>query len=171
MGKTIFLVGFMGAGKSTLGKKLATHFQADFIDLDTEIEKQSGKSISEFFEIDGETAFRQIEKETLRNLPNKEILFVASGGGTPCFHENIEWMKENGVVIYLNLPASVLIGRLKEKKYTRPLIKNLSETELSEYVYKSLEERNPFYEKADILVNHNKSLPILKAELNLLLNI
>lgn len=171
MGKTIFLVGFMGAGKSTLGKKLAKHFEADFIDLDTEIEKQSGKSIAEIFEVDGETAFRQIESETLRNLPDKEILFVATGGGTPCFHDNMQWMKENGVVIYLNLPASILIGRLKENKEQRPLIKNLTEAELSEYIFKTLEERNHFYEKADILVNHNKSLPILKAELNLLLHI
>lgn len=171
MGKTIFLVGFMGAGKSTLGRKLAKHFEADFIDLDTEIEKKSGKSIAEIFEVDGETAFRQIERETLRNLPDKEILFVATGGGTPCFNDNMQWMKENGVVIYINLPASILIGRLKENKEKRPLIKELTETELSEYILKTLEERNPFYEKADILVNHNKSLTILKAELNLLLHI
>jgi shikimate kinase len=171
MGKTIFLVGFMGSGKSTLGKKLATHFNAAFIDLDTEIEKQAGKSITSIFEMDGEAFFREKEKDTLRNLPDKEILFVATGGGTPCFHENMEWMKSNGVVIYLNLPTSILIGRLKENKAHRPLIKNLNGTELSEYVSQKLEERNPFYEKADILVNHNKSLPILKAELNLLLHI
>lgn len=171
MGKTIFLVGFMGSGKSTLGKKLATHFQADFIDLDTEIEKKCGKSVNEIFDTEGENFFREKEKEALRNLPDKEILFVATGGGTPCFHDNMKWMKEHGVVIYLNLPTAILIGRLKNDKKNRPLIKTLDDKALSNYINEKLEERNPFYEQADILVNHNKSLRILKAELNLLLNI
>ena len=171
MGKTIFLIGYMGSGKSTLGKKLANHFNADFIDLDKQIEKSTGKTINKIFDSEGEAQFRAIEKDVLRNLPESEITFVATGGGTPCLHNNINWMKEHGVVIFLNLPASILIGRLKEKKANRPLIKDMSDEALSEFVIQQLEERTKFYEQADILVNHNKSIRILKAELNLLLNI
>jgi shikimate kinase len=169
MAKLIFIVGFMGSGKSTLGKKLAQAFDADFIDLDQAIEQKEQKTINEIFEQHGEEYFRELESQTLRNIHSEKLCFVATGGGTPCFHGNIQWMKNNGVVIYLNLPAYILTGRLKTEKAHRPLLKNLSDTELSDYVNRTLEKRAYFYEMADIIVPHNKNFTMLKTELNFLL--
>lgn len=159
----------MGAGKSTLAKKLASHFDAIHLDLDDLIEHEYGKSINEIFEENGEKHFREIEKNTLRNLKfDNQLRIISVGGGTPCFHQNMEWMREHGIVIYLNIPASILIGRLKEGKENRPLIKNLSDEELSSFVRNTLTERAEYYEQADIIVNHNKNINLLKTELSFL---
>jgi shikimate kinase len=159
----------MGAGKSTLAKKLATHFNAIHIDLDDEIEKELNTSISQIFAEKGESYFREIEKNTLRNLKfDKQLRFISVGGGTPCFHNNMQWIKEQGIVVYLNIPASILIGRLKEAKENRPLIKNLTDEELSDFVRNTLTQRAEYYEMADIIVNHNKNLNLLKTELSFL---
>jgi shikimate kinase len=168
VGKTVYIVGFMGAGKSTLGRKLANAFDADFIDLDKYIELKEGKKIHEIFEEKGENYFRKSEAESLREIKSDKNLFVATGGGTPCHSENMRWMKENGVVIYLNIPPQILIGRLKNNDGTRPLIKSLTEEQLAEFVIDKLSERSDFYEMADIIVSHNKNLSLLKTELKFL---
>lgn len=166
---TIFIIGMPGSGKSTLAEKLARHFNATAIDLDKVIEEKEGKSINEIFAHKSESYFRELEKGTLQKLTlGHQLQFISTGGGTPCFFDNMQWMKNNGVVIYLNIPASILIGRLKEGKETRPLIKNMDDEILSDYVRETLTNRAPFYEMADIIVNHNKNLNLLKTELSFL---
>ena len=155
----------MGSGKSTLGKKLARHFDFDFVDVDEEIEAQEKLSINEIFETKGEDYFRKKESEVLRNIQG-ENAFISTGGGCACHSENIDFMKKNGIVLYLKHPAELLLGRLKQNKAERPLIKDLSDNELKEYIDDKLEERNPFYEQADITFAHNKSLVLIKSELN-----
>lgn len=155
----------MASGKSSFGKKLAHHFDFDFIDLDTLIEEKANKSINEIFQDEGETHFRQLENDALRSL--KEVdSFVATGGGTPCHSENMTWMKENGIVIFLKMPASTILGRLRQNKSARPLVKDLSDVELQEFVSETMEKRRPFYEEADITYGPDKALMQIKAELN-----
>ena len=138
MDKNIFLIGMPGAGKTFWGKKIATALHKDFFDLDLEI-----------FRDDGEKFFREKESEVLRTFEQKQNLVLATGGGTPCFFENAEWMKKNGLTIWIDEPVSVLVQRLKTEKSQRPLIRGLGENELSHFLKHQLEERKPFFLKAD----------------------
>ena len=149
MDKNIFLIGMPGAGKTFWGKKIATALHKDFFDLDFEIEKQEQQSILEIFRDDGEKFFREKESEVLRTFEQKQNLVLATGGGTPCFFENAEWMKKNGLTIWIDEPVSVLKQRLKTEKSQRPLIRGLGENELSHFLKHQLEERKPFFLKAD----------------------
>lgn len=169
MARTLFLIGFMASGKSSLGKKLAKHFEMDFIDLDEEIEQAESKSINELFEDQNEDYFREVESKLLRsmNLDNKVI---ATGGGTPIFHHNMAFMKEKGAVAYMVVPTEIIIGRLRQNKEERPLVRKLSDEDMSAYVEKTLEQRKIIYSKADILIPHTKSFSLLKMELSFLLN-
>lgn len=170
MDKRFFLIGFMTSGKSSLGKKLAAHFNFNFIDLDEQVEALSGKTIAEIFSQDGEAIFRKLESEALRNLPAGNS-FVATGGGTPCFNSNIDWMKENGIVIYLKLPAEMLIGRLRQNKQNRPLVASLSDEELVNFVNTTLPERRSYYEQADITFPPDRSWALIKTDLHFIIHI
>lgn len=97
----IFLIGFMGCGKSTLGKKLATKLGYDFIDLDYQLEKQMGTSIGNYFAANGEEAFRKLESKTLKEFDYPINGVIATGGGTPCYFDNMDWMNSNGITIYM----------------------------------------------------------------------
>lgn len=143
----------MGSGKTTIGKKLANYLKYNFIDLDKLIELQAGMSIVEYFELHGEDAFRQMESNVLQKTDFPENAIVATGGGTPCFNNNIDWMNENGSVAYLSLPAKVLANRLEHSKTDRPLIRHLKGDELIDFISSNLKEREKFYNQAKFVVS------------------
>ena len=135
---TIFLVGYMGCGKSTLGKKLAINLNYDFIDLDNYIEEQEGRTIKEIFADDGEDYFRKLERVYLHRVIDTENVVISSGGGTPCFFDNMDQMNEYGLTVYINMHPKALIPRLKLSELYRPLIDGMEGEVLLDYVYKTL---------------------------------
>ena len=151
-GGKIFLIGFMGSGKSYWGSIWAKEKNLDFIDLDKLIEAQEQKTIAEIFEINGEDHFRKAEANMLRLLEDKENCIIACGGGTPCFNENIDWMNKNGITIYLQISPSNILQRVVKEKNKRPLINKLNEAELLFFIEQKLQEREPFYSAAKIIV-------------------
>lgn len=156
----IFLVGFMGCGKTTLGKKVAQKTGYSFIDLDELITQQIGTTITQYFETFGEAAFRQIEKEKLHSLKDENHAIIATGGGTPCHFENMEWMNQHGKTIYIKLSPKALLSRLSQTEIeTRPLLIGKSNEELLEFITSKLEERKPFYSQAKIVFDALQSTP------------
>ena len=151
--KKIFLLGFMGSGKSTIGKKLANQIHQKFIDLDEEIEKHTQKSIAELFENKGEAYFRKKEKEVLEKFcKDKENFIMALGGGTPCFHNNMKLINQSGVSIYINYNAGILASRLFNAKTVRPLVQGKSEEEIKLFIEKTLLERELFYTQSQFTI-------------------
>lgn len=161
--KIIFLIGFMGSGKSHEGQLLSQKTGLPFIDLDEWIQQQEGRTISEIFNTDGEIYFRNYEAAQLQlacasfsedfviHIGGNQLKgIVATGGGTPCFHGNMEWMNAHGISIWLNLPIAVLAERLKSEKAKRPLIAELKEEELMGFIEKKMEDRKTYYSKANI---------------------
>lgn len=154
----IFLVGYMGSGKTTVGRTLAEKMKLDFIDLDKRIEKSFGRSIPEIFFHHGEQAFRMHERECLHHLLNEQTnCVVATGGGTPCFFDSMNLMKEAGKTVYLKCSAEILFERLKGASSRRPLLSRLSDTEKLNYIAKHIHERGTFYESAESIVNGDLS--------------
>jgi len=149
----IFLIGFMGCGKSTMGKKLAVKLGYDFIDLDHQIEKNLGTTITAYFAENGEEAFRKLESETLKNFDYPSNSIIATGGGAPCFFDNMDWMNANGLSIYIEMPAAALAKRLESGKEKRPLLKDLNEAEMVRFIEDKLTERERFYKRAGVTVN------------------
>lgn len=149
----IFLIGFMGCGKSTLGRKLATKLGYDLIDLDHQIEKNTGSTIAEYFSAHGEEVFRALESTTLKTFDYPKNCVVATGGGTPCFFDNIDWMNENGTTVYIEMTPVALAKRLEKGMDKRPLLRNLSEEGVIHFIEEKLSERNEFYQKARITMN------------------
>ena len=144
----------MGSGKTHWGKLLSAKLQLPFRDLDSLIVEKEQKSIADVFSERGEEYFRYLEKETLEEQVNQEESFVLScGGGTPCFFNNIEFMKKSGKVLWLNTSVDVLKDRLLKERMSRPLIKEISDEELRRYIIRKLSERKMYYEQADIMVN------------------
>ena len=150
MKKIIFLVGFMGSGKSHVGKKLAANLGCSFSDLDATIEMAAGATISTIFEQQGEAYFRLLERRALHNSTYAPRGVLATGGGTPCYFNNMDWMNEHGICIFLDADPAVLTERLWRGKFKRPLLKNLDQGELASYVRHKIAERRPFYEKAAV---------------------
>jgi shikimate kinase len=149
----IYLIGMPGSGKSTLGKSLATLLHLTFIDLDDRIISMEGMPISEVFSQKGETYFRQIERAALLQTCNENDIVVATGGGTPCFFDNIELINQYGISIFLNIPLELLARRIspeKSKKQMRPLFAGKSPQELIETLSAMWEKRISFYQKACI---------------------
>ena len=150
----IFLIGFMGSGKTHWGNRIAEKLQIPFYDLDAVIVQAEGMSIAEIFSIKGEEYFRYMEKQTMEDLVLREENFVLSaGGGTPCFFNNIEFMKRNGRVLWLNTSLEVLNQRLLKEKKMRPLLRNIDEAGLRAYIIRKLSERKMYYEQADMMVH------------------
>jgi shikimate kinase len=167
MQKHIFLIGFMGSGKSTVGALLAERLNLPFLDSDKEIEQKAGKSISEIFSQDGEAAFREMEMNFLQELKSMESSVVAAGGGLPTIKNALQLMHESGLVIYLNTSLLTLIKRLKEEKEQRPLLKDLSDTEFHPFVEDLLSRRVHFYKQAKLIMPNERNLPnelVLKLE-------
>lgn len=155
----IYLIGFMGAGKSTYGKKLATSLGYDFVDIDANIEANTQKTIAQLFENEGEEAFREIESKTIKSISKGSNKVVSTGGGAPCFHNNMQWMNENGLTVYLKLLEPQLLKRLKKGQSERPLIADLSEKELHLFIHEKLNERSKFYAQAAFVIQPEQFQP------------
>lgn len=152
--KLIFMCGFMGCGKTTQGKKLAKEMGYYFIDLDDYISNKYDNTITDLFQEVGEDEFRKIESSSLRECINDNMkALIATGGGTPCFNNNIDLMKSNGKVIYLKMEPEALYNRLFNAKNERPLIKDKANEEMLLYIENLLKIREPFYSKADIITS------------------
>jgi shikimate kinase len=164
----VYLIGYMGSGKTTVGKKLARSLNYEFIDLDSQIEAVLGTTISDFFQEKGEDAFREIEREELHNTFQVENTVISLGGGTPCFFDNLEQINKHGKSVYLKLSATSLASRLQNAKTPRPLIKDLTDGELFEFVQQQLGERERFYNRTHILIKgENLKIQDLVSLLNL----
>lgn len=154
--KALFLVGFMGAGKSTLGKELAQGLSWDFFDLDEEIERSYQSSIPELFRELGEKKFRELEKETLHSFEKRTTPFVmATGGGTPCFFDNMDWMKKTGEVLFIDIAPEELLERLKGTEDGRPVLKSLDPEKFEEEMLILLGKRRPYYLQAPWILGKN----------------
>jgi shikimate kinase len=150
----IFLIGFMGSGKTHWGKLLAAKLQLAFHDLDTVIAGKEQRSVSDIFSAKGEEYFRYKEKETLEEIVREQNSFILScGGGTPCFFNNIEFMKKSGKVVWLNTSVDVLKDRLLKERMSRPLIREIDGSDLKRYIIRKLSERRMYYQQADVVVN------------------
>lgn len=156
---TIFIIGYMGSGKSSFGKKLALKLNHTFIDLDKYIETQSQLSIPEIFEKKGEVHFRELEHEALKMIICENNVVIATGGGTPCYYNNMELMQKNGISIYLQSPIELLLNRLKKSKKERPLLQEMNDEELKEFVQQSLQKREVFYLKANYIIDAKNASP------------
>lgn len=148
----IFLIGFMGSGKTTIGKQLASKLNYTFIDQDTEIEKKFGMSVSEIFSTHGEECFRNAEKEALHSMRDQNNVVISTGGGAPCFFDNMLLMNSLGTTIYLKADPKTLASRLRHSHGTRPLILGKTDAELLSYISEKLNEREPFYSQAKLTV-------------------
>lgn len=144
----VFLIGYMGSGKTTLGRGVEARAHIAFIDLDQYIEERYGKSIKDIFKERGEDGFRLIERDCIRELSLKKDILVACGGGTPCFFDNMEIMNSRGTTVWLDASVDILHARLKEGRSQRPLVADFDDDELRGFIVKSLEKRNPFYSRA-----------------------
>ncbi len=143
----------MGSGKSHWAKVWAEKENLSFYDLDTEIENAFGTSIADIFEKEGEEKFRELERYHLRIFQNKKNFILACGGGTPCFSDNMQWMQEHGKVIYLKATPELLLKQVMHETEQRPIIKKVNPSELLFFIQKKLQEREPFYSQADIIIN------------------
>jgi shikimate kinase len=148
----VYIIGFMGSGKSTAGRKLAAMLGWQFTDLDKEIELLEGKSIKEIFSVSGETYFRELESSVLRSINNVASTVISAGGGTPCQGSNMDFMLSTGLVVYLRMTPGQLESRLSRSATARPLINNIPEKELLKYISEKLSEREKYYTRASIIV-------------------
>lgn len=160
----IFFIGFMGCGKTRLGKKIANKYNRPFIDMDALIEEQTGQTISQLFAKLGETGFREIERQTLQNSNFPSNAIVSTGGGAPCFYDNLAWMNQHGLTIFLDTPIPILASRLMSAKAERPLILGKSYEELIEFISLKLQERRPFYQQAKIVITKADVTPEMVVE-------
>ncbi len=150
----VFLIGYMASGKTTIGKKLARELDLPFVDLDEHISVSENMPISEIFESGGEALFRGLEMKYLKEvIEEKTSALISTGGGTPCFYSNMEEMKKAGLTVYLQMDAKSITYRLMNAKGDRPLVNNISESELLEFVEQQMKERKYFYEDAALTVN------------------
>ena len=149
----IFLIGFMGCGKSSLGRKLATFLNYEFVDLDRLIEKEVNMSIAQYFSDVGEDKFREVEKNILQQTNFRENIVIATGGGAPCYFDNVDWMNGQGKTVYLSMEPKALANRLINSKSERPLIKGLNYDELVNFISLKLGTRETFYSRAQYVVN------------------
>jgi shikimate kinase len=146
----IFLIGFMGSGKSYWGNLWAKTEGLSYVDLDEEIEAQEHGTIAETFEMKGEDYFRKKEAEVLRSLISNTNCIISCGGGSPCFFDNIDWMNEHGITVFLDASPEYILENIKHEKEKRPLLKDTNEADLLFFIEKKLKERMSFYQKAKL---------------------
>lgn len=149
----VFLIGYMGSGKSTIGRYVAKDMGWRFIDMDDYVEQRLGCTISEFFAKHGEEAFRQAEADALKELAKEPRAVIATGGGAPCHFDNMEVMRAAGLTIYIKVEPAELAARLKGAKAKRPIIADKSDEELQGFIADQLARREPFYSKAEMAVD------------------
>jgi shikimate kinase len=150
----IFLIGFMGCGKTHWGKELSSKLSIPFFDLDEKVAEHAGKGIPAIFSEDGEEHFRLLEKEVLYMITESHETFVMScGGGTPCYYNNIDYLKKKGIVVWLNCSVDCLYRRLNREKDQRPLIREVPDDKLKSFIIKKFSNRKIFYQQANIIIN------------------
>ncbi len=149
----VFLIGYMGAGKTTLGKAFARAMGLTFVDLDWYIEERFHKTVSQIFAERGEEGFRELEKRMLHEASDFENVVISVGGGTPCFFDNMDYMNQVGETVFLDVDNKVLFRRLKVAKQQRPLLANKTDDELMAFIQEALEKRLPHYTKAKHVFN------------------
>lgn len=156
--KRIYLLGLPGSGKTTLGKQLAEHFGLEFTDLDREIEKEAGMSIPDYFGQQGEGNFRILEAETLRNVSVAQDEFImATGGGAPCFHFNMDFMNEQGTTVFLDVsPGDLALRIMDQGVEKRPLFKSYDHQDLIQEIRDLAEKRMPYYNEAQVKIKDNQ---------------
>lgn len=156
MSMKIFLIGFMGCGKTHWGKQLSQKLQIPFFDLDEMIVEREGKEITEIFAELGEEYFRMLEKDVLHLVTESHESFVmATGGGAPCFFNNIDYMKSRGTTVWINCSIDCLHNRLVKEKDKRPLIRSIPDDELKSYIIKKYSDRKIFYQQAHVILNED----------------
>lgn len=149
----VYLIGYMASGKSWLGKELASATVLDFLDLDELFESRYKVSILDFFEKYGEPLFRKLERELLHETMDSDNLVISTGGGAPCYFDNMDIILKSGTSLYLRMEIPELIGRIKGIKKKRPLLKNVSSARLEGYIRDQLVEREPYYLRANYVFN------------------
>ncbi|NOT52749.1 MAG: shikimate kinase [Chitinophagaceae bacterium] len=150
----IFLIGFMGSGKTHWGRLLSQKLSLPFFDLDEQVTTHAGKPIVEIFDTEGEEHFRLMEKEVLHIITESHESFImACGGGSPCYFNNIDYMNNSGTTVWINTSLDVLFERLVKEKQIRPLIKELSDEQLRNFIGKKFADRRIYYEQADVIVD------------------
>ncbi|MFO7977326.1 MAG: shikimate kinase [Bacteroidales bacterium] len=148
----IYLIGFMGSGKSTLGKRLARRLDYGFQDLDHEVEKNQGMSVGEIFSKHGEAYFRKLEQKQLHETALHDNMVIATGGGTPCFFDNMDFIIRSGMSVYLRMSHLSLAHRLENAFTRRPLLDDLQGEPLQQYIAQKLQEREPYYLQAHCII-------------------
>jgi shikimate kinase len=156
--KRIFIVGYMGSGKTTIGKRLAESLSLSFVDLDAYIENKYRKTVPALFAEKGEDGFREIESLSLREVAEFEDVVISTGGGTPCFFDNMEVMNRAGVTIYLKTDPEDIALHLQESKTVRPLIAGKTEEELVPFITEHLARRECYYRKAQIVYHTDRMI-------------
>lgn len=162
----IYIVGYMGSGKSTLGNYLSKQIDLKFIDLDELITFYANKSINSVFKENGETYFRELERKALKASFKISNIVVATGGGTPTYKNNMDLMNGQGITIYLKASEAVLFNRLKKGKQHRPIIANLTDDALQQFIKEHLSQRKKHYQKANLHLNAADVLPLLLVKIN-----
>lgn len=149
----VWLIGFMGSGKSTHGARLARSLDYTFTDMDEYITGKAGKSIPEIFSTQGEAAFREMERRAVEELSKLEGIVISTGGGAPCHHDLMDQMNRTGLTVYLRLSPEALADRLKKSKTRRPLIEGKSGDELTAWIRETLTVRETYYGKAQLVLD------------------
>jgi shikimate kinase len=153
----VYLIGFMGSGKTHIGKELAQLLDYLFVDTDILIENTEGISVAQLFDERGEAGFRKIESERLQGLNKWDNIIVSTGGGAPCFHDNMTYINNSGITVYLKTNPQLLLERLLPETDKRPLLKGRSEAELLSFITSKIEEREAFYGQADIVIHQENN--------------
>jgi len=151
--RLIYIIGFMGSGKTTAGKKLASLLGWTFIDLDRKIEEEAKMTIPEIFSQHGEAWFRQAESDILKGLGSEAGAVISTGGGAPCHADNMSFMLGTGLTIYLRLSPAQLVSRLSNAREERPLIKGMKGEELLGFITAKLAEREKWYTQAELIID------------------
>ncbi len=174
--RRIIIIGYMGAGKTTVGKALSKELNIPFYDLDWYIESRMRKTVPQIFAERGEEGFRKIEHNLLHEVAEFENVIISCGGGTPCFYDNMDYLNAQGDTVYLKASPEVLYGHLKIGKTERPLLKNKTPEEMQEYIREQLDKREQYYLQAkhvlDVnLMDNYEMIKISVAKLRELLNL
>jgi shikimate kinase len=148
----IFFTGFMGCGKTTWGRKLAAHLGYEFIDLDHLLEEKAGMRVADYFATHGEEAFRKLESSLLKETDYPEKVIVSTGGGLPCFFDNMAWMNAHGKTAYIHLSPKTLAQRLENSKTERPVLQGRKGDELVDFITTKLAERESFYLQSQYVI-------------------
>jgi len=158
----VFLVGFMGCGKSYIGRKIAPAMEFAYIDMDKAIEEQEQQTVKQIFETKGEEHFRKLEHDFLLDINKEDNIVISTGGGVPCFYNNMEIMNQKGITVYLNRDKELVLSRLKKGIDKRPLLQGLTDDELANFYDSKLAERKQFYEQAKIFAHNSDYVEIIK---------